>query len=32
VRGDPAQLAAEQRAKEKPSGRLPIDEIWRTHI
>lgn len=31
VRGDPAQLTPDQRAREKPGGRLPLDEIWPTH-
>lgn len=32
VRGDPAILSPEQQAKEKPSGRLPLEEIWPTGV
>lgn len=30
LRGDPATLTQEQQAKETPSGRVPLNEIWIT--
>lgn len=30
LRGDPATLTPEQQAKEKPSGRVPLEEVWST--
>lgn len=30
LRGDPATLTPEQQVKEKPSGRVPLDEVWPT--
>ncbi len=30
LRGDPANLTADQQAKEQPSGRVPLEEVWLT--